>query len=485
MQPYGILNLSCDTPWMQAWRPKPITSFRSRLAVLTSIAVALVIVAIAGVTYVGAEHIVFQSIDNTLIKQSVNAIGRAESSGDPLVRNDFYGSIAWIVEAGGSAQGDPLPVTAGVRRVASSGRGTYFTTVNLHGITEREIVMAVPSGLTVEGVNGPFPLPAGGALQLTTPLQEVERELGLLRIGIVIAALVGVGAAVIIGSLVARRAMRPLDELTESIEHISTSLDDAERLSPESEDELGKLRRAFNRLLNAVDSSRAAQRQLVLDASHELRTPITSLRTNIEILPRVAELPEDDQRLIFQDMLSEVGELSHLVGNLTELVRGEQPPSPVVEFALNEVVMNSIASVTPYAHTREIEIRTMVTTCSVVGHPDKIGMAVSNLLSNAIKWGPTGSVVEVSCFDGVVSVRDEGPGISPEDLPYIFDRFYRSSAARALPGSGLGLAIVAQAVHGDGGSVTVANRETRGSEFFVSLPLSVAPTSPESADSVP
>lgn len=469
---------------MKVWRPEPNTSFRSRLAVLTSTAVALVIVGIALVTYIGAEHIVFQSIDNTLIKQSVNAIGEAESSGNPLVRNDFYGSIAWIVEAGGSAQGDPLPVTTEVRRVAASGRGTYFTTVDPHGVPEREIVMAVPSGLTVEGVNGPFPLRSGGALQLTTPLQEVDRELGLLRIGIVVAALIGIGAAVAIGLLVARRAMRPLDELTESIEHISTSIEDAERLSPESDDELGKLRRAFNRLLKAVDSSRSAQRQLVLDASHELRTPITSLRTNIEILPRVAELPEDDQQLIFRDMLSEVGELTNLVGNLTELVRGEQHPSPAVDFALHEVVMNSIASVTPYGHTREIEIRAIVTKCSVSGHPDKVGTAVSNLLSNAIKWGPIGSLVEVTCFDGVVSVRDEGPGISSEDLPHIFDRFYRSSASRALPGSGLGLAIVAQAVQGDGGTVAVANRETGGSEFVISLPCSVALADPESAVSM-
>ena len=357
---------------MKVWRPKPITSFRSRLAVLTAVAVALVIVAIAVVTYVGAERIVFQSIDNTLVKQSVNAIGRSETSGDPLVRNDFYGSIAWIVEAGGSAQGDPLPVTQEVRRVASSSGATYFTTINLHGIPEREIVMAVPSGLTVEGVNGPVPLPLGGALQLTTPLQEVDRELGLLRIGIVIAALVGVGAAVIIGLLVARRAMRPLDDLTESIERISTSVEDADRLSPESEDELGKLRRAFNRLLNAVDSSRATQRQLVLDASHELRTPITSLRTNIEVLPRVAELPEEDQRLIFQDMLSEVGELTNLVGNLTELVRGEQHPSPPVDFALSEVVMDAVRSVTPYGNTREVEIRAIVTTCLYSAIPTRL-----------------------------------------------------------------------------------------------------------------
>jgi two-component system sensor histidine kinase MprB len=312
----------------------------------------------------------------------------------------------------------------------------------------------------------------------------VDRELGLLRIGIVIAALIGIGAAALIGSVVARRAIRPLDELTDSIESISSSIEDAERLSPESEDELGKLRRAFNRLLNAVDSSRAAQKQLVLDASHELRTPITSLRTNIEILPRVAELPENDQQLIFQDMLSEVEELTNLVGNLTELVRGEHDSSPATDFLLNEVVTHSIRSVTPYSHTRQIKISSIVGTCSVFGHPDKIATAVVNLLSNAINWSPTGSVVEITCFDGVISVRDEGPGISPEDMPHIFDRFYRSSAARSLPGSGLGLAIVAQAVHGDGGTVAVTNRESEGAEFVISLPLSTALSSPSGVLSV-
>jgi two-component system, OmpR family, sensor histidine kinase MprB len=473
---------------MKVWRPGPIVSFRSRLAVLTSATLALVIVTIALVTYVGAEHIIFQSIDNTLIKQATNAIGSAESSGSPLVRTDFYGSVAWIVEAGGSAQGDPLPVTAEVSRVADSGSGTYFNTITIRGAVEREIVTAVPSGLTVEGVDGPVPLQSGGALQLTTPLQEVNRELGLLRIGIVIAALFGIIAAAMIGWLVARRATRPLDELTESIEHISSSLDDADRLSPESEDELGKLRRAFNRLLNAIDSSRAAQRQLVLDASHELRTPITSLRTNIEILPRVTELPPDDQDLIFRDMISEVEELSNLVGNLTELVRGEQHPVSATTYLLNEVLVTAINVVTPYSRTRGIEIHSIITTCPVIGHPERIGTAITNLLSNAIKWGPMGSTVEVTCFDGVVTVRDEGPGIAPEDLPHIFDRFYRSSAARGLPGSGLGLAIVAQAVHGDDGTITVSNGAHRGSEFVMSLPpaglssaLTTGPARPTSA----
>jgi two-component system, OmpR family, sensor histidine kinase MprB len=429
-----------------------------------------VIVVIAWVTYVGASHIVLQSIDNTLVKQSTNAISLAESSGSPLVRNDFYGNIAWIVGAGGSSHDDPLPVTNDVRQVASRTRAAYFTTVTVHGGDQRELVTPIPSGLSVEGPSGPVPLPLGGALQLTTPLQEVDRELGLLRTGIVIAALAGIAAAAAIGWLVARRAVRPLDELTESIETISTSLEHAGRLSPETEDELGKLRRAFNRLLQAVESSRTAQKQLVLDASHELRTPLTSLRTNIELMPRVSELPADDQQLIFQDMLSEVEELTSLVGNLTELVRGEQDPTPPELFSLSKVVMRSVSLVTPYSHTREIEIRPIVTVCEVFGHADRIGTAVSNLLTNAIKWGPTGSIVEVTCFEGVVSVRDEGPGIAPEDLPHIFDRFYRSTSARSLPGSGLGLAIVAQGVGADRGTVSVRNREPTGAEFVIALP---------------
>jgi two-component system sensor histidine kinase MprB len=199
----------------------------------------------------------------------------------------------------------------------------------------------------------------------------------------------------------------------------------------------------------------------------------------------VAELPTQDQQRVFEDMLSEVEELTNLVGNLAELVRGDQNPTPAVNFALNEVVMSSIASVTPYSRAREVDIRSFVTTCSVFGHPDKIGTAVTNLLSNAVKWGPTGSVVEVTCFDGIVAVKDEGPGIAAEDLPYIFDRFYRSSAARALPGSGLGLAIVAQAVQGDGGSVGVTNRRTGGSEFVIRLPLAVSSSNALSEMSIP
>jgi two-component system sensor histidine kinase MprB len=455
---------------VQRWRGSHLLpNFRTRLAVLASLAVAMVIVAIAFIAFVGAEHIVLQSTDNTLAKQASNAIGSAESSNSPLARNDFYGNIAWVISEVGSHSGDPLPVTQEVQSVASGLRGAYFATVTVHGAIERELVTPVPVGLTVEGSAGPVPLPFGGALQLTTPLQEVDRELNLLRIGIILAALAGIAAAAGIGWAVARAAIRPLDKLTQSVESISTALDGTTRLDPGADDELGKLRRAFNRLLDAVASSRASQRQLVLDASHELRTPLTSLRTNVEVIPRVAELPVGERELIYADMLSEIEELTNLVGNLTELVRGDQDPTTPVGFWLNEVVQLSLDSVAAYSHTRSITIKSDLTRCCVFGHPDRIGTAVSNLLSNAIKWGPVGSTVEVICADGEVKVRDEGPGISAEDLPYIFNRFYRSSAARALPGSGLGLAIVSQAVTGDDGTVTVSNGDAGGTEFVIWL----------------
>ena len=221
--------------------------------------------------------------------------------------------------------------------------------------------------------------------------------------------------------------------------------------------------------MDAVATSHRAQRQLVLDASHELRTPLTSLRTNVEIVDRLPELPPSERRLVQRDMLAEIKELTDLVGNLTSLVRGERHPLPPEAYWLDAVVARSVSTMTAYARTKDISISTMLEPTCVHGHPDELERAVSNLLSNAIKWGPAGSEVEVVCRSGIVRVKDRGPGIAEEDLPFIFDRFYRSASDRSLPGSGLGLAIVAQAVATDVGSVAVANRPHGGAEFSIRL----------------
>lgn len=449
----------------------PSATFRTRLAAIASFAVAAVVLTIAAISFIGIRHIVYTTVDNSLTAQANSAIDSAEKS-LVMTPGAFYGATAVVVEAGGSGQGDVLPATAHVLAVAGGRSGPFFVNVSIDGVAQRELVTHIPWGINVRTTSGQIvSVPEGGALQLATPLTEVNRELEILLWSVLGAAAVGIVVAALLGLAVARAALRPLDELTVAVEQISETLDVATRLDPGSSDELGRLRRAFNRLLEVVDSSQASQRQLIMDASHELRTPLTSLRTNVELVPRIAELPPEEGELLYADILTEVDELSHLIGNLTELVRGDQSPSLKEVFQLDEVVGRAVSAAAVYGRSREIQLTVDIGPSTVFGHPDGIERAITNLLSNAIKWGPVASTVEVVSAEGTVTVRDEGPGVAPEDLAHIFDRFYRARQARGLPGSGLGLAIVAQAVRTDGGSVAVRNRESGGAEFEISLPV--------------
>jgi two-component system sensor histidine kinase MprB len=254
------------------------------------------------------------------------------------------------------------------------------------------------------------------------------------------------------------------------VEDLAETTDVSRRLSPGGPDELGRLRRTFNRLLEALESSRRAQSQLVLDASHELRTPLTSLRTNLEVIRRVDELSEQDRNVLVDDVLVQLQELTDLVGDLAELARGDQQPAPREPIRLDLLVQDAVAVQNTHGRAKEVTFELTATPCWVEGHADRLGRAVGNLLDNARKWSPPGQVVSVSCEDGTVVVRDRGPGIGADDLPHIFDRFYRSPAARGLPGSGLGLAIVAQVVKAEGGTILADNDPGGGARMSMSLP---------------
>ena len=215
-------------------------------------------------------------------------------------------------------------------------------------------------------------------------------------------------------------------------------------------------------MLAALEESSRAQRQLVADASHELRTPLTSLRTNIEVLARGNELPADERERLLDDVVEQVGEMTALIGELIELARearGEPQERP-------EDVRLDLLTADAVERTRRnrpgVEFDTDLHESLVRGAPSTIERAVANLLDNAAKWSPPGATVEVAVRDGEVAVRDRGPGIADEDLPYVFDRFYRSTAARGMPGSGLGLAIVRQVAEAHGGEVSAERAEGGG-----------------------
>jgi len=276
--------------------------------------------------------------------------------------------------------------------------------------------------------------------------------------------------AVVLSRLAMRTAVRPVAELTTTAEHVASTRDLTRRIETHGDDELARLATAFNTMLEALERSQKAQRQLVADASHELRTPLTSLRTNLEVLAHGGTLAPDDRERLRSDLVTQLEELSDLVGDLVELARDEEPDEPAIEdVRLDRLVAAAVERAR--RHAPNVAFETELEPTLTQGAPARLDRAVANLLDNAAKWSPRGGVVDVRLHDGELTVRDRGPGIPDDDRGQIFDRFYRADAARGRPGSGLGLAIVRQVVEGHGGTVTAEAADDGGALLRLRLPV--------------
>ncbi len=439
-------------------------TFRARLVLATTVAVVVAVLAASLGAFLVARNTLLQAADNSLTTAAQRVLAGGEIGSTTATLGQVIDTSGAVVSGGG------LPVTGEVRLVAVGLAPAFFATVVVDGNQMRELVEHLPPGTQVEsGI-----LIDGGALQIAT-LLNARSELKTLGLLLGVVALVGVLLAVVLGWLVARTALVPLNSLTDSVEDVAETTDVSRRLSPGGADELGRLRRTFNRLLEALESSRRAQSQLVLDASHELRTPLTSLRTNLEVIRRVDELSVEDRSVLIDDVLVQLQELTDLVGDLAELARGDQEPAPSEPLRLDLLVHDAVAVQNTHGRSREVNFELEAEPCWVEGHADRLSRAVGNLLDNARKWSPPGQSVSVLCKAGKVVVHDHGPGIAEEDLPHIFDRFYRSPAARGLPGSGLGLAIVAQVVRAEGGTITAENDPAGGARMSMCLPTVPGP----------
>ncbi len=439
-------------------------TFRTRLVLATTVAVVVAVLAASLASFLVARNTLLQATDNSLTTAAQRIV-----SGQQI--GSTTATLGQVIDTGGAVvAGGGLPVTGQVRLVAVGLAPSFFTTVTVGGNQMRELVEHLPPGTPVESgllVNG-------GALQIAT-LLNASSELRTLALLLGVVALIGVLLAVVLGWLVARTALVPLNSLTDTVEDLAETTDVSRRLSPGGADELGRLRRTFNRLLEALESSRRAQSQLVLDASHELRTPLTSLRTNLEVIRRVDELSVEDRSVLVDDVLVQLQELTDLVGDLAELARGDQQPAPPEVLRLDLLVRDAVAVQSTHGRAEDIRFELDTEACWVEGHADRLSRAVGNLLDNARKWSPPGHAVSVGCRDGTVVVRDRGPGIAEGDLPHIFDRFYRSPAARGLPGSGLGLAIVAQVAKAEGGTIQAENDPEGGARMSLRLPTVAGP----------
>lgn len=266
---------------------------------------------------------------------------------------------------------------------------------------------------------------------------------------------IGAGAA---GLWVARTGLRPVDELTEAVEHVARTEDLTLRIPVEGEDEIARLSRSFNSMTAALASSRDRQAQLIADAGHELRTPLTSLRTNVELLARSEEtgrpIPPDDRRALMKSVTAQMTELAALIGDLQELARPDAaPPGPLQVVGLHDIA--SAALERARLRGPELTITADLEPWYVRAEPAALERAVVNVLDNAVKFSPQHGTIAVALHGGELTVVDQGPGIPEEELPHVFERFWRSPSARQLPGSGLGLSIVARTVQQAGGEVAL------------------------------
>jgi two-component system sensor histidine kinase MprB len=446
-------------------------SLRTRVAVLVALGVGIAVTVTSLAAFVTVRVQLYRQLDQNLLDRAQTVV--SSPLGDPTVlvrvppgalgaadvRVAIVRADGSAVSARGARDAPPL----GAEEVAVASGAKEQSTRTARSGDGRFRVVAVPAA-------------PGHALVLGQSTAATDRTLGALGLVLLVVGLAGVAQAAWAGVLVARQGLAPVERLTGAAEHVART-EDLRPIAVEGDDELARLGRAFNAMLEALALSRERQRRLVADAGHELRTPLTSLRTNLDLLAQSeqqAGLSPQDRADLLADVRAQVEELTGLVSDLVELAREDSPRAAGEPVDLADVVGRAVERARRRAPHVRFELAAQPWT--VTGDGQALERAVLNLLDNAGKWSPPGGTVRVRLRDGVVSVADEGPGIAAKDLPFIFDRFYRSEAARTMPGSGLGLAIVRQAAERHGGSVTAGPAPAGGAVVTLAIPGRSSPS---------
>jgi two-component system sensor histidine kinase MprB len=446
-------------------------TLRKRLSLIAAASVGIaVLLAVAG-AYIVVRHQLRAQVDGSLWAQEQEVahtghVGAAPpgipaSAGGPAQ----YVQLVYPGGAHTGLGGLTLPVNTHVLRVSNQ-QGTAFISDVWVGANHLRM-LTMPVLATDQQV------PA--ALELARPLNSADNILSDLRLVLTLLLLGGVALAAILGRMASRRVLAPLAEVADVAQEIGETDDLTKRLKVHADDEVGQLATNFNSMLDRLETSRdaldesvRAQRQLVADASHELRTPVTSLRTNIEVLLVGGELDPEDRRRLLADVVEQSEELTALVGDLIELARGDQPGPETDDVRLDGVAAESLARARRNAPGIHFDATLAPTV--VDGVPERLARAINNLLDNAARHSPAGGTVELQVGPNGVEVRDHGTGVDPDDLPYVFDRFFRGTNSRGLQGSGLGLSIVRQVAEQHGGSASVTNAVDGGAIFTLHLP---------------
>ncbi|MDG4665851.1 HAMP domain-containing sensor histidine kinase [Mycobacterium sp. 236(2023)] len=451
-------------------QPASSVSLRWRVMLLAMSMVVISVVLMAVAVYAVVSRALYDDIDDQLRTRAQMLIESGSLDADPgkAIEGTAYSDMNAMFyiprrnKYTANHQGQTLPVGGPEQDVMD---GTLWMSLRT---ADRQRVLAVH-------------LASGNSLLLSKSLAPTGQVLKRLGTVLLIVGGLGVAVAAIAGGMVASAGLRPVARLTQAAERVART-DDLHPIPVVGSDELARLTEAFNMMLRALAESRERQARLVADAGHELRTPLTSMRTNVELLiesmkPGAPRLPEEDMVELRADVIGQIEELSTLVGDLVDLTREDAGGAVHDSVEMTEVIERSLERVR--RRRNDIEFTVSVTPWQVYGDAAGLGRAVLNLLDNASKWSPPGGSVgvrltQIDSLHAELVVSDHGPGIPPHERDLVFERFFRSTSARAMPGSGLGLAIVKQVVLKHGGSLrvedTVPGGQPPGTSMHMVLP---------------
>ncbi|MGW2745090.1 ATP-binding protein [Streptomyces sp. NPDC001450] len=456
--------------WRLPAGPRPkLVSLRTTFAVSFAAVTAAVTILVGILSYGSAARLVRvdqQSVFTQVVQDVQDEVRQHEmvpedfSSSRPghdLVRPartdvQVLGAQGQIVDHGSPV----LPVTARDKDVAiaqAAGRVVQYKDVRVGEDLFRIATVSLGDGK--------------GAVQVAQEFSDTEDLLRALQQRTLILMAAVVVAAGLFGWWLARRITRRLVVLTSAAEDVARTRQLGIEVPVAGLDEVGRLGRAFDRMLGRLAQSEEDQRRLVQDAGHELRTPLTSLRTNISLLRRIDELPPATREELVADLTQEARELTDLVNELVDLAAGQSDAEPPQRVDLADIA-EDVMGLAKRRTGREIVLRASGDT-RTDGRPGMLQRALSNLVENAAKFDRGGKApIEINITGPArlgtvrVEVLDRGPGIAEGDLIRIFDRFYRAADARSLPGSGLGLSIVREVAMAHGGAPFAFRREGGG-----------------------
>lgn len=445
------------------------------MAIGAAVAVALAIVLASLASYLAVRARLLGTVDDSLRQQVERVLRQGPRAlpmpgefradrrfGDPQVYSQVVTPSSPVADGAGDRRRDRggarldqvrLPITERDLQVAAGTAREYYWDAEVQGVALR--------GITA-------PVAAGVAIELARPVDEVQSALQGLGIILLIVSGAGIAAGAGLGWAVSGRALRPVTQFTARTEALAGAGDLSRRLPVTGDDEIARLARVFNGTLDQLEEAAEAQRRLVADASHELRTPLASLRANIEVLQQPGALPPAEHAALLRDVVEQTDELAALVTDIVRAGETTVRADEAQDVRIDDIAQAAIGRVRRL-HPGVLVLEDLAPTV-VDGVPERLNRLVANLLDNAVKWNPPDQPIEVTLAGGVLTVRDHGPGFTDDDLPHVFERFYRATDARGTPGSGLGLAIVRQVADMHGATAVAGNAPGGGGVVTVTFP---------------